>query len=129
MNSLQSALVKAFPKEIERLAKEERAAKFDRAAANGKKLLERAAKAVEAGKPEEALKLVRQDRYACACSLAKEEKKPVKWAFGELERMEKLLNLTVSEQGGKSPTDTAPTQACKEVAAKDLAVQQAATGV
>lgn len=119
MNTLQSALVKAFPKEIERIAKEERAAKFDRAAANGKKLLERAAKAVEAGKPEEALTLVRQDRYACACALAKEEKKPVKWAFGELERMEKLLNLSVSGQGGKSPTDTAPTQACKEVVAKE----------
>lgn len=116
MNTLQYALKQAFPEEIERIAKEERRRKFEESAARGRDLLRQAGQLVEAGDLEAARKEVLKNRYACACALAKEGKKPVPAGFVELKNMEDFLALQLSKSNGR--VDSAGViegQAVKEV--------------
>jgi len=93
MNTLQNALKTAFPKQLEQIEKDRRKQRFEQAASRGRQLLDRASQLVLAGNPGSALRKVREDRYACACALAKDGRKTIKKGFAELEEMEQHLSL------------------------------------
>jgi len=113
MNTLQNALKQVFPKEIKRIAKEERREHFKKKAARGRFLMAAASTYVLDGFPDLALKELRKDRYACAYSLIQGTRRDVREGFKELEKMEGLLVYQVGKLEDVCEHSSARKQACQ----------------
>lgn len=105
MNTLQSELKAALPKQLADIQAQARKAAFERAATKGERLMLEATQATGAGKLVEALAAVRKDRYACAAYLAKVNGWPLsprrrgqRSGFSELELMEQFWKEKIAEQ-------------------------------
>lgn len=98
MNTIQSALKNALPKEIENIRRQAAAAAFNRNAKLGEGFMLEATQHSVVGNAVTALAAVRKDRHACACFLAKSLNCGIRDGYTELELMEQFWKEKVGEQ-------------------------------